>query len=796
MPTITGYIAIADVEDGQTFTRYYSTLSTGGNISTTQGSRTYFYDVLHRADLAPTPPTASTVFNLLIATDGVTTYTWVKYADNSTGTSGLSDSSVGKSYIGFAFNKTTPTESTTPSDYTWSLIKGADGTDADIYKTIYLFQNGTSSPAVPASTAGFNTTTGIAVNTGSWTANATVPSAGQSIYVASALLVQTEGTGSWANNGSWVSNPAASSGSNGTPGSDAPRFAELKLYKSVLDTDPVPNAPGATITWSTGALNSITTGWSRTPPTQVATSDYVVYESTLVFIATTAPFGSTAATGSTPTKGISFSGLVTFSEVDSAFAVDGSTLTSIDGGNIATGTITTNKLNIDEYLSLSGAESAFLAGRTSDSDFTDNGFFIGRTSTNGTSADGFQLLMTSLVDSSTTGPSGALQDSTLQAIIHSDVEGLKIFEPITYNRVAMDPTDTNIVTTLDASNDTVTLTKGFIWEVVVVGAGSGGSAGGYYYGSFTYGTAGSAGGSTTATLTGASGYSGTRTWTATGGAAPAQISGGGYVSGNGARLLGGLPGGAGPFGAGGNGGIGALTRAGDDNAPLISSMTAPTSPTVPPSYGSGGGGGSQTGDKTSAQKGPTLYTPGGIAGQSITVILDLRDATTDGVLTATSVGAAGAGGTISVSGVPQINGTAGGQGAVCAAEFFNLYEGHDVRDIIDTVTSERDKKENLQEITDPIDKVKALTGYTYNYRTGDKKKDIGLLVEDLELIFPELISSTQISKRVRYGPLVALLIEALKVQDTKIQSLNTTLQELNTTVQELINRVEVLENNP
>ena len=347
MPTITGYIAIADVEDGQTFTRYYSTLSTGGSISTTQGSRTYFYDVLHRADLAPTPPTASTVFNLLIATDGVTTYTWVKYADNSTGTSGLSDSSVGKSYIGFAFNKTTPTESTTPSDYTWSLIKGADGTDADIYKTIYLFQNGTSSPTVPASTAGFNTTTGIAVNTGSWTANATVPSAGQSIYVASALLVQTEGTGSWANNGSWVSNPAASSGSNGTPGSDAPRFAELKLYTNpaISGTASVPSAPGATITWSTGALSSITSGWSRTPPTQVATSGDVVYESTLVFIDTTPPFSSTAATGSTPTKGISFSGLVTFSGGD--FAVDGSTLTSIDGGNISTGTIAADQINVN-----------------------------------------------------------------------------------------------------------------------------------------------------------------------------------------------------------------------------------------------------------------------------------------------------------------------------------------------------------------------------------------------------------------------------------------------------------------
>ena len=61
--------------------------------------------------------------------DGVTTYTWVKYADNGTGTVGFSNSPTGKEYIGFAFNKTTATESNTPSNYTWSLIKGADGID-------------------------------------------------------------------------------------------------------------------------------------------------------------------------------------------------------------------------------------------------------------------------------------------------------------------------------------------------------------------------------------------------------------------------------------------------------------------------------------------------------------------------------------------------------------------------------------------------------------------------------------------------------------------------------------------
>jgi hypothetical protein len=57
---------------------------------------------------------------------GDSLYTWIKYADNATG-SGLSDSPTGKEYIGFAYNKSTPVESTNPADYLWALIKGTDG---------------------------------------------------------------------------------------------------------------------------------------------------------------------------------------------------------------------------------------------------------------------------------------------------------------------------------------------------------------------------------------------------------------------------------------------------------------------------------------------------------------------------------------------------------------------------------------------------------------------------------------------------------------------------------------------
>ena len=58
--------------------------------------------------------------------DGKTFYTWVRYADNAQG-EGISDNPEGKDYIGLAYNKETPMESNDPSDYTWSLFRGPQG---------------------------------------------------------------------------------------------------------------------------------------------------------------------------------------------------------------------------------------------------------------------------------------------------------------------------------------------------------------------------------------------------------------------------------------------------------------------------------------------------------------------------------------------------------------------------------------------------------------------------------------------------------------------------------------------
>jgi len=57
---------------------------------------------------------------------GTTTYTWIKYGTSAAG-AGLTDDPTGMTYIGLAQNKTTATESTIASDYTWSLFQGGQG---------------------------------------------------------------------------------------------------------------------------------------------------------------------------------------------------------------------------------------------------------------------------------------------------------------------------------------------------------------------------------------------------------------------------------------------------------------------------------------------------------------------------------------------------------------------------------------------------------------------------------------------------------------------------------------------
>ena len=75
--------------------------------------------------------------------------------------------------------------------------------------------------------------------------------------------------------------------------------------------------------------------------------------------------------------------------------------------------------------------------------------------------------------------------------------------------------------------------------------------------------------------------------------------------------------------------------------------------------------------------------------------------------------------------------------------------------------SDRNEKENLQIIMEPLAKNYLLDGVSFSWR-GKGDNDLGVIAQDVEQIFPELVRSKQGLKSVNYNGLVALHVEALK----------------------------------
>lgn len=121
------HIAYANSADGKT--GFDTTIGTG---------KSYIGQYTDNIEDDSTNPSKYT-WSLIKGADGKTLYTWLKYADSPT--SGMSDSPYGKMYMGIAVNKTSITESSNYSDYTWSLIKGTDGISVkgDKGDTVYIW---------------------------------------------------------------------------------------------------------------------------------------------------------------------------------------------------------------------------------------------------------------------------------------------------------------------------------------------------------------------------------------------------------------------------------------------------------------------------------------------------------------------------------------------------------------------------------------------------------------------------------------------------------------------------------
>jgi hypothetical protein len=68
----------------------------------------------------------------------------------------------------------------------------------------------------------------------------------------------------------------------------------------------------------------------------------------------------------------------------------------------------------------------------------------------------------------------------------------------------------------------------------------------------------------------------------------------------------------------------------------------------------------------------------------------------------------------------------------------------------------------------------------------NKKQKIGVLAQDIEKVFPELVSESNGVKSVNYQGLVPVLINALKEQNDRMKVQQSQIDELKTIVQGLV----------
>ena len=86
--------------------------------------------------------------------DGVTYYTWIKYSPNADGSNMTNLPQADTKYIGISYNNLSPTESTDPTDYTWSLFKGQNGEDGNGIALVTITYGKSSSESTQPSSWG------------------------------------------------------------------------------------------------------------------------------------------------------------------------------------------------------------------------------------------------------------------------------------------------------------------------------------------------------------------------------------------------------------------------------------------------------------------------------------------------------------------------------------------------------------------------------------------------------------------------------------------------------------------
>jgi len=244
------------------------------------------------------------------------------------------------------------TDSIAASEWSSPVILSQDGDDGLNSAVVRIYKRRTSSTSAGNLPSGNSTYTFSSGALSFSTANgwsASVPTSGGSyLWTSQATAASTSSTDTIPDSEWAAASILAQDGTNGEDGDDGLRTATGNLYYQ-SESASAPSAPsnsGVTFTFSTGAMSGgvIGTGssnWNVFPPTATGGSGssktwFVTYNVT----ESSAGSGTgTPSFDSTVRAATSFTGLVTFSSGD--FVQNGSTITTIDGGNISAGSTIT-----------------------------------------------------------------------------------------------------------------------------------------------------------------------------------------------------------------------------------------------------------------------------------------------------------------------------------------------------------------------------------------------------------------------------------------------------------------------
>jgi putative lipoic acid-binding regulatory protein len=87
-------------------------------------------------------------------------------------------------------------------------------------------------------------------------------------------------------------------------------------------------------------------------------------------------------------------------------------------------------------------------------------------------------------------------------------------------------------------------------------------------------------------------------------------------------------------------------------------------------------------------------------------------------------------------------------------------------------------KTNIKTLTNSLDKVLQMRGVEFDRIDIEGKHQIGFIAQEIEKIYPELVSENQGTKSLSYGNITAILVEAIKEQQEQINNLKQEIQNL------------------